>query len=881
MAMNTLAAALADRYRIERELGAGGMATVYLAEDLRHGRKVAIKVLKPELAAVIGAERFVREIRTIATLQHPHILGLIDSGEADGTAYYVMPYVEGESLRDRLNREKQLPVPDAIRIATEVASALDYAHRHGVIHRDIKPENILLHDGSALVADFGIALAVSSAGGGTRMTETGMSLGTPHYMSPEQAMGEREIGPRSDVYALGCVTYEMLVGDPPFLGSTVQAIVAKVMTEKPAPPSSMRDTVPETVEATVLAALSKLPADRPSSAAEFAAGLAGDGTGHRTTRSAAVRASSAPGPWRRVSAGLGVAAVLSLGLAAWTLARSPRVDPITVFDAGLPDSAAMYFTGQSPSTPYGSPLQNLSLAPDGSLVVYLARQGESTVLWRHGLRDGSATLVAGTTGGSMPRVSPDGREIAFLQGNNIMVVPVGGGEPRKIVDSEGQLTGLDWIGSARLMAVDFEGYRLRLIDTEGGASQTTSISRCVDARWMPQERRLLCSLGGVGTVVDPGSGQVWTVRNRAAQGAAAGPVAGSAFRRVAGNYLVYESPEGDLRGAPLDPGSYQVGRSATLVGGIRLESIGTAQYDVDSVGTLIYAPGGNAETGQLVRLQAGGSPTPLPVPPGAYQRWDLSRDGRSLATVTQAPGYNELRIHDLRTGQSFVWLRAESVGQPLWSPDGSWLLVNVQDSSQALLLRGSPFSGTPPDTVLRSKNGAGPALIDLHDTHDALAVTGFPGSVVGFDPMGRPVRLDTIASGPYFTSVSPDGRRLLFSVSAGSRVVVSAMPPSAWERQIAANAVEPLWLSDSEVLYRSGVTWHMARIEPATGEPTGDTAVWGSDPRFSDTFGWSNRPSWDGGIIYLQGPPRTDATYLRIVPHWIGTMRAGVDGANR
>ena len=317
------------------------------------------------------------------------------------------------------------------------------------------------------------------------------------------------------------------------------------------------------------------------------------------------------------------------------------------------------------------------------------------------------------------------------------------------------------------------------------------------------------------------------------------------------------------------------------MGGIRLESIGTAQYDVDSVGTLIYAPGGNAETGQLVRLQAGGSPTPLQVPPGAYQRWDLSRDGRSLATVTQAPGYNELRIHDLRTGQSFVWLRAESIGQPLWSPDGSWLLVNVRDASQALLLRGSPFSGVPPDTILHSKTGAEPGLLDLHGFHDALAVTGFPGSIVRFDPMGSPVRLDTIASGPYFTSVSPDGRRLLFSVSAGSRVVVSAMPPSAWERQIAANAVEPLWLSDSEVLYRSGVTWHMARIEPATGEPTGDTAVWGSDPRFSDTFGWSNRPSWDGGIIYLQGPRRTDATYLRVVPHWIGTMRAGVDGANR
>ena len=226
--------ALADRYRIERELGAGGMATVYLAQDLKHDRKVAIKVLRPELAAVIGAERFLAEIKTTANLQHPHILALHRFGRGGRLLFYVMPFVEGESLRDRLRREKQLPIADAVRIATEVAGALDYAHRHGVIHRDIKPENILLHDGRALVADFGIALAASKAGGG-RMTETGMSLGTPHYMSPEQAMGEREITARTDVYALGCVTYEMLVGEPPFTGPTAQAIVAKVMTREPAP----------------------------------------------------------------------------------------------------------------------------------------------------------------------------------------------------------------------------------------------------------------------------------------------------------------------------------------------------------------------------------------------------------------------------------------------------------------------------------------------------------------------------------------------------------------------------------------------------------------------------------------------------------------------
>jgi TolB-like protein len=267
-----LKAALADRYRIERELGQGGMATVYLAHDLRHDRYVAIKVLRPELSAVIGAERFLREIKTIANLQHPHILGLIDSGEVQGTAYYVMPFVEGESLRDRLNREKQLPVEDAVRVATEVAAALDYAHRHGVIHRDIKPENILLHDGSAVVADFGIALAVSTAGG-NRMTETGMSLGTPHYMSPEQAMGERDIDQRSDTFSLGCVLYEMLLGEPPFTGVTAQAVVAKIMTADAPSLTRQRRSVPPAIDKAVHRALERLPADRFDTTADFAAAL--------------------------------------------------------------------------------------------------------------------------------------------------------------------------------------------------------------------------------------------------------------------------------------------------------------------------------------------------------------------------------------------------------------------------------------------------------------------------------------------------------------------------------------------------------------------------------------------------------------------------------
>jgi len=270
--LSVLQTSLGGRYVIERELGRGGMATVYLARDLRHHRLVALKVLHAELGALLGAERFLKEIELTANLQHPHILPLFDSGEANGLLYYVMPLVEGETLRARLTREIQLPVDDAIRIAQQTASALDYAHRHGVVHRDIKPENLLLHEGQVQVADFGIALAVQQAGR-QRLTQTGLSLGTPQYMAPEQAMGDKTIDTRADVYALGAVTYEMLAGEPPFTGPTAQAIVARVLTEEPKPLRALRRTVPVEIDAAVRRALEKLPADRFSSAAAFASAI--------------------------------------------------------------------------------------------------------------------------------------------------------------------------------------------------------------------------------------------------------------------------------------------------------------------------------------------------------------------------------------------------------------------------------------------------------------------------------------------------------------------------------------------------------------------------------------------------------------------------------
>ena len=308
-----LNAALEGHYSIGREIGEGGMATVYLAEDLKHERKVALKVLKPELSAVVGAERFLAEIKTTANLQHPHILPLHDSGEADGFLYFVMPYVEGDTVRDKIEQEKQLGVDEALEITKKVASALEYAHKRGVVHRDIKPANILLsEEGDPILADFGIALAVAHAGG-SRVTETGLSLGTPHYMSPEQATGDRDVDQRTDVYALGCVLYEMLTGDPPYQGSNVQSVLAKILTDDVPVPTRIRAAIPANVDAAIRRALEKLPADRFGSAQDFSRALTDAGFRHGEEPAGVVGGRGQWTPVAMVSTGSAVLLALSLG----------------------------------------------------------------------------------------------------------------------------------------------------------------------------------------------------------------------------------------------------------------------------------------------------------------------------------------------------------------------------------------------------------------------------------------------------------------------------------------------------------------------------------------------------------------------------------------
>jgi hypothetical protein len=383
-------------YQIVRELGHGGMATVYLARDLRHDRQVALKILRPDLSALLGTERFLHEIRVTANLQHPHILPLFDSGTADGRLFYVLPYVDGESLRARLSREKQLPIEVAVRITREVAGALDYAHRHGVIHRDIKPENILLQDDTALVADFGIALALREAGG-ARLTETGFAMGTPQYMSPEQATADRQLDARSDVYSLAAVLYEMLTGEPPYTGPTAQAVVAKLLTERPMRLKARRDTVPEALERAVARALAKLPADRFSSAAEFGRALAVE------------PAVTGPGVTSRrwLAAAAGLAAILLVVVAVIEMRPRPHSGQAP---AALATPIQATFTGN---------VQAAAISRDGSRLALATRECDGAshcsvaLSWQDLGGAGALRAIDGLSGVYRISWSPDDRYLLF------------------------------------------------------------------------------------------------------------------------------------------------------------------------------------------------------------------------------------------------------------------------------------------------------------------------------------------------------------------------------------------------------------------------------------------------------------------------------------
>jgi len=670
-AQDRLTAALADRYRLERELGAGGMATVYLAEDLKHDRQVAIKVLRPELAAVIGAERFLSEIKTTANLQHPHILPLHDSGEADGFLYYVMPLIEGETVRDRITREKQLPVAEAVRIARECALALDYAHRKGIVHRDIKPENILLHDGSALIADFGIALAASKAGE-TRMTQTGMSLGTPHYMSPEQAMGEREITARSDVYALGCVLYEMLTGEPPFTGSTAQAIVARVVTETPRPMLPQRHTIPPHVEAAVLTALEKLPADRFATAAEFAEALSSNAYTRPMTAFVAA-ASPVSHRWRRVALAAGALAAVAVAAALWGWLRPEPPRPVSRYGLAFADGQA--------------PLGRVVITPDGSRLVYQGPgdSGQRRQLWVKRRDEYQATPLPGTTPPGSQFISPDGEWIAFVQNFQLKKMPITGGAVTTLADSTVPWAGMAWLEDGTIVYVQRGTFNLMRVSEAGGRSTLVQAPEAqgrvlLFPAALPRGRGVLftsctnnCTTSDL-WVLDLASGDARVLLPGERQGA-----------YLHSGHVAYVARDGQAFAAPFDLKSLKFRSTPVpVLGGVAMGANGFAQnVTVSSTGTLVLevgnaSAGGSGERHTLVWVDRTGVQRPVDSAwtfrLGQRQGnvgWALSPDGTRLAIGLETESGDDIWIKQLPAGPlSRMTFDTTDDSRPRWTPDG-------------------------------------------------------------------------------------------------------------------------------------------------------------------------------------------------------------------
>ena len=694
-ALTRLTTALTDRYTIERELGAGGMATVYLAHDVRHDRPVALKVLRPELAAILGGERFLKEIRLTANLQHPHILGLHDSGEADGLVYYVMPYVEGESLRQRLTREHQLPLEDALRIATEVAGALDYAHRHGVIHRDIKPENILLHDGSALVADFGIALAASRSDSGSRLTETGMSLGTPHYMSPEQAMGEREITAKSDVYALGCVVYEMLSGEPPFTGPTAQAIVARVMMEQPRSLTLQRHSIPPHVEAAVNRALEKLPADRFASAAQFAEALARPDLTLPTTRAPV----TARGPVSTVRRGYfwlaAGAALVALGLAAWGWFRVQRAarQPPTWQYITLGDSVTL--STQVPA---------MALSPDGSMFVFKDDR-QNGRLWIKQRGELTPTPINGTERAQHPVFSPDGAWVAYVADGHLKKVRASGGASVTLADSAaGGFGGAAWLDDGTLVYVPPSLLELRRVSAAGGPG-TVVLSNAALAGGgigqpvaLPGARGVLFQVCGSSCVtmsihvLDLRTGKEKLLLDDVAQ----------AWYLPTG-YLLYVRRDGVALVAPFNLGRFAItGATVPVLEGVQVSvNSGFALLAWSRSGSLVYAHGAGGSTDNaMVRVRRDGAITQIDTAwHGEFNSMALSPDGRRLAVGLGSGGALNIWIKQLDRGPSTRLTFGGQDRRPFWSPDGR-TVAYVRDSNNTSAVYGRPADGGGQDRPL-------------------------------------------------------------------------------------------------------------------------------------------------------------------------------------
>ena len=888
-AFDRLTVALSDRYRLQRELGAGGMATVYLAEDLKHDRQVAIKVLRPELAAVIGAERFLTEIKTTAHLQHPHILPLHDSGECDGFLYYVMPLIEGETVRDRIIREKQLPIADAVRIARECALALDYAHRKGIVHRDIKPENILLQDGHPLVADFGIALAITRAGG-TRVTQTGFALGTPRYMSPEQAAADRSIDGRTDVYSLGAVCYEMLAGEPPFMAVTAQETVGKLLSEPPRPLGSLRRTVPAGVASAIHQSLEKLPADRWTTPGEFAAALLASVTGGGPA------STSRP---RRLPL-LAGSSIIVVALAAALIPRairsaSPRPEANTAsvrhLSIQLPDSAPFSPT----SDEFSAPKQGIAISPDGNLVAYVGRRGTSTALHLVRLADGSVTPLEGTDGARLPAFSPDGRWLAFLARNELRKVSVDGG-PIVRLSTVDAPTGLFWLSDEKLL-VSRSALGPGTVPASGGRfewlGEKFHATSFIHTQLLPDGTHLLgtTAYGDLATIsLASGDLQFITHGSEQGRGRFGNALRGRNPHYMRNGYLVFASGS-SIMSVAFDLRTLRAtGRPEPVASGVRAEGgPGEAHFAISEDETLVFAPGADLGNGALVWVNQLGQITDrLSTQSGDLVAFRLSRDGGRLATVVRQPNADaETRILDVaRRVEDRARLDGEFVVTS-WSADGRSLLGGyTPDTAPG---RGCCFMGARLDvgrlTVAFAKSRY-PILVEFDESPDGtlrcddVVVTSpaASGATPVASQMGLLRRTDDSAPPRLYSNAvqgdckfSPDGRWIAYTNSEGLFVTPATLDSSAGSNKLVPGAsTQALWAPDGKAIFYSegrGLFRIGLRITGDAVEPSEPQLLFRRDGLFTTWDVWGN--GWDlgrdGRLLVWEGPVQPPAGHLNVI----------------